>query len=214
MERRDRGGRNWRGGRQERRDRPADEPVRPEGRLVSSEPVTIGPELETFLKIMFVFIGEDAEISVKEDAETATAGVTVQPDSIFSSREGHTIESLKTILDKMINKGPIIRKRVRLQVSEAAQKPDGEMAELGLELGRKALSIGKPVSVRGLPPQDRKAIHSALVNDGRLKTQSSGEGVFRRLYVVPKGARQEPRRPSRDDGLGEKGGNGGGSGRA
>jgi spoIIIJ-associated protein len=181
----------------ERQPRPAPaerdtsyEPVRP----VSNEQVTVGPEIDLFLKGMFAHIGETPEVVIEEDSQQASVRITVRSDSIFSSREGHTIESLKTLLDKAINKGPVIRKKVRVQVSEAVSPEQAELVRIGRELGKKAKEMGRPISVRGLSPQDRKVIHTALVNDSALETLSSGDGLFRKLYIVPRGAKPEPER--------------------
>ena len=172
-----------------------------EFRQISSEPVTVGPEIDVFLKGLFEHIGEKPEFTIEEDNAQVSVRISVSQDSIFSSREGHTIESLKTLLDKAINKGPVIRKRIRVHVSEAVSAESGELLALGQELGRKAKSLMKPISIRGLSPQDRKVFHTALVDDRTLETVSSGDGVLRKLYIVPKGAKpaEAPRQEEHDE---------------
>ncbi|MFA6032654.1 MAG: Jag N-terminal domain-containing protein [Myxococcota bacterium] len=162
-----------------------------EPRKVTGEPVTVGPEIEVFLTGLFAHIGEAPGLVIEENQEQATVRITVAQESIFSSREGHTIESLKTLLDKAINKGPVIRKKIRVHVSEAGSTESRELIDLGLELGRKARAIMKPISVRGLTSQDRKVIHTAVLNAGGNDTVSSGDGAFRKIYIVPHGARPE-----------------------
>ncbi|MBI5528486.1 MAG: Jag N-terminal domain-containing protein [Deltaproteobacteria bacterium] len=166
-------------------------------RPVASEPAIVGPEVEAFLKGLFVHLGETPQTALDEDEQQLLVRLTVAQDSIFSSREGHTIESLKFILDKVVNKGPMIRKRVKVHVSEVVSADQAEWTRLGTELGRKALSIGKPISVRGLAPADRKVIHTAVMNVPGVETVSAGDGSFRRLFIVPKGARPPaPPRPA------------------
>jgi spoIIIJ-associated protein len=171
-----------------------------EQRPVASEPVVVAPEVEAFLKGLFAHLGETPQTALEEDEHQLLVRLTVAQDSIFSSREGHTIESLKFILDKVVNKGPMIRKRVRVHVSEAVGADQAEWMRLGTELARKALALGKPISVRGLAPADRKVIHTAVMNVPGVETVSAGDGSFRKLYVVPRGARPPaPPRPAPED---------------
>ena len=48
-----------------------------------------------------------------------------------------------------------------------------------------AVEKGKPVYFRALPPRDRKLIHQFLAEDGRVKSRSVGEGVFKKIKIFP-----------------------------
>lgn len=188
--RRGRGGsREREGGARPGADVQARERAPHEQRPVAVEPVVVAPEVESFLKGLFVHLGETPEIAFEENEQQLFVRLAVAQDSIFSSREGHTIESLKFILDKIVNKGPVIRKRVKVHVTETVSPDQAEWARIGGELGKKALSTGKPICVRGLSPADRKVIHTAVMHLHGVDTVSSGEGNFRKLYIVPRGAR-------------------------
>lgn len=57
-----------------------------------------------------------------------------------------------------------------------------EMAE---KLRDKALNSNKTVYFRALPPKERKIVHQFLATDGRVKSRSVGDGMFKRIKVFP-----------------------------
>ena len=54
------------------------------------------------------------------------------------------------------------------------------------ELAEKAKRTGKPKSVGQMNAYDRKTVHLALKNDPGVRTQSLGEGFYRKLVIFPK----------------------------
>ena len=57
-----------------------------------------------------------------------------------------------------------------------------EMAE---KLRDKAITSNKTVYFRALPPKERKIVHQFLASDGRVKSRSVGDGMFKRIKVFP-----------------------------
>lgn len=69
--------------------------------------------------------------------------------------------------------------------SEYRKETNKALEELAEELRDKVLSNNKSVYYRALPPRDRKVIHQYLANDGRVKSRSVGEGLYKRIKVYP-----------------------------
>jgi spoIIIJ-associated protein len=57
--------------------------------------------------------------------------------------------------------------------------------DLAKRLAEKAVKSGRPVPVEPMSAHDRRIVHMALVDDGRVKTESEGEGLFRRVIIHP-----------------------------
>ena len=47
------------------------------------------------------------------------------------------------------------------------------------------MSKGKPVYFRALPPRDRKVVHQYLAEDGRVKSRSIGDGLYKKIKIFP-----------------------------
>jgi spoIIIJ-associated protein len=48
-----------------------------------------------------------------------------------------------------------------------------------------AVERGKPVYFRALTPKDRKTVHQYLAQDGRVKSRSVGEGLYKKIKIYP-----------------------------
>ena len=74
---------------------------------------------------------------------------------------------------------------------------------------KRAVQIGKVITLEPMPPRDRRVIHLSLAKFPGVSTRSDGQGSDRRIQIIPsRGSRgeAEPQRESRDD----RGGGGGG----
>jgi len=156
-----------------------------EPRKISLEAPIVKAEVVTFLDGVFEHLGEIPPYEITEDDQYIIVRFSFSEDSIFNAGGIHTIEALRTLLDKAINKGPILRKRIRFHTQDSKESPTGDFAATGIELGKKVMENGKPMAIRGLSPQLRKTIHTVLMNEKGLETISSGDGIFRKIYIVP-----------------------------
>jgi spoIIIJ-associated protein len=64
------------------------------------------------------------------------------------------------------------------------------LEDMALRLGEKAKRQRKPVTVGDLSARDRRIIHAVLQDDPWVTTKSIGPGAYRRLLIIPEGARK------------------------
>ncbi len=62
---------------------------------------------------------------------------------------------------------------------------DPELVAVGLELATKARQLNKVLTVHPMLPGDRRAVHQTVTNVPGVRTVSDGEGLYRRMHVVP-----------------------------
>jgi hypothetical protein len=60
------------------------------------------------------------------------------------------------------------------------------LRELALSLAAKAKEAGEEVSLRPMSARDRRTVHMTLKDDNAVTTQSRGEGMRRRVVIIPK----------------------------
>jgi spoIIIJ-associated protein len=53
-------------------------------------------------------------------------------------------------------------------------------------MAEKAKKTGKPATINQMSAQDRRIVHLTLKDDTRVRTQSMGDGYYRRLVIFPK----------------------------
>ncbi|MCB0415883.1 MAG: hypothetical protein KDD50_16215, partial [Bdellovibrionales bacterium] len=71
------------------------------------------------------------------------------------------------------------------------QEANDELIKLAEKLKGIALKKKKSVYFRALPPKDRKIIHQYLAEDGRVKSQSVGDGLYKKIKIFPKKGNDE-----------------------
>ncbi|CAN0595631.1 unnamed protein product, partial [Laminaria digitata] len=62
---------------------------------------------------------------------------------------------------------------------------DPVLVELARSLADKSQSLNKVLTVHPMLPADRRALHQTITTIDGVNTVSEGEGLYRRLHVVP-----------------------------
>lgn len=52
-------------------------------------------------------------------------------------------------------------------------------------MGEKAKKTGKTVIINPMNPHDRRIVHLALKEDRQVQTKSKGEGLLKKVYIIP-----------------------------
>lgn len=157
-------------------------------------------------------------VIVIEEAE----GTTDVGDVLGKSRPP-AIPSFQFLLNKVVNRFPEGRKHILVEVPSvprrAAKSNEGRIREgrnnqprvpsepdpdldptlvaLGLRLAEKAKSLKKVLTVHPMLPGDRRAIHQTIMSVEGVSTMSEGEGLYRRMHVVPNELRAGGGNPER-----------------
>ena len=66
------------------------------------------------------------------------------------------------------------------------QRREDFLIQMALRMGDKAKKIRKPVSTNLLNPHDRRIVHLALRDDDELGTKGRGEGILKKVIIIPK----------------------------
>jgi hypothetical protein len=64
---------------------------------------------------------------------------------------------------------------------------DEALVQAALRLGRVAAAQGRAFALGPMSANERRLVHNALSELPGVRTQSEGEGIYRRLWVLPRG---------------------------
>jgi len=108
---------------------------------------------------------------------------------ILIGKHGRTLEALQIIISRMVNKQ--IKKPVRiiLDVGDYKKRRADSLENMAGRLGDIVKKTGKEVMIGPFSAHDRRIIHIALREDLSLKTESLGEGEWKKIKIIP--TRQE-----------------------
>lgn len=65
------------------------------------------------------------------------------------------------------------------------EESEAALIERAEHLKTIAIEQGKSVYYRALPPKERKVIHQYLAQDGRVKSRSLGDGLYKKIKIYP-----------------------------
>jgi spoIIIJ-associated protein len=136
-------------------------------------------------------MGIDATIEVQDEGERTVLDIRGPEAGLIIGKKGQTLESLQYLVSKIVHRG------VEPDAGQSTGRPfviDAEgyrarretsLIELAHRLAEKAVRTQQTITVNPMSPHDRRIIHVTLDKVPGVTTRSEGEGVFRRLLIVP-----------------------------
>jgi spoIIIJ-associated protein len=143
---------------------------------------------ETLEKILTLMLLEGT--SVKADQEDGMILLNIEGDKsgLLIGRRGRTLDALQFIVNKIVNKTLGKKAQVVVDSENYRQRRQDFLIQMALNMGDKVKKTRKPVTTNLLNPHDRRILHLALREDQELDTKSRGEGVLKKVIIIPKRA--------------------------
>lgn len=138
--------------------------------------------LEKILALMVV----DSEISAEKKDNTIFLNIKGNGSGILIGYKGKTLEALEFIVNKAVNKAYGKKIRVIVDSENYRQKKEESLKDLAFKTSEKVKKTGKVAIINPKSPYDRRIIHLALKEDPYVQTKSKGEGLFKKILVIPK----------------------------
>jgi len=163
----------------------------------------------------------DARVAVREDGERIVLDIDGPDSGRAIGKKGQTLDALQFLVNKIVNRFPEGRRHVVVDSGDYRDRHDEGLMSMARREAKRALTQGKVVTLEPMSPRDRRVIHLSLAKLPGVSTRSNGEGMDRRIQIIPARTNRadgEPRntgpareREPREGGVGN-GGAGGGSG--
>jgi len=107
-------------------------------------------------------------------------------EELLTTKEGQLLDALQLYVRRALqHQMPDSQVNVDLDSANFREQANAALIDLAEKLKGIALSKGRSVYFRALPPKDRKVIHQYLAEDGRVKSRSVGEGHFKKIKIYP-----------------------------
>ncbi len=151
--------------------------------VVTDEAISVA---ENLLTRILKLLSPEAEISVQRDSDQCRIHISGGDTAILIGRKGQTLEAMQYLVDKALNKQCGKGFRVVIDVEGYLETRKNELTELSSRLAEKARRSGKPTTMNLMNAHDRRIVHLALKHDKSVRTQSVGDGYYRKLMILPK----------------------------
>jgi len=141
---------------------------------------------EALEKILSLIPVEGTTVDAEHKDGTISLNINGDTSGILIGRKGRTLDALQFIVNKIVNK--TLEKRVQVVVDSEnyRERRRDSLIEMALKMGNRAKKTGKPVATNILNPHDRRIVHLTLRDDKSLDTKSKGEGVLKKVLIIPK----------------------------
>jgi spoIIIJ-associated protein len=128
------------------------------------------------------------DTTVNAEQTDGKIALTIEGDKsgLLIGRKGKTLDALQYIVNKVVNKTLEKRTRVVVDSENYRQRRKESLTQLALKMGDKAKRIRKPITTNPMNPHDRRLVHLALQEDENLDTKSRGEGLLKKVIIIPK----------------------------
>lgn len=141
---------------------------------------------ESVIRDIVNHMGIDVVVAIREQTDHSCIYISGSDAAALIGKKGQTLESLQYLVDKMVQKHAGKRYRITIDVEGYIETRSTELTALSHRLAEKALRTGKPSSISRLSAQERRLVHLALKNNKSVRTQSIGDGYYRKLVIFPK----------------------------
>jgi spoIIIJ-associated protein len=154
---------------------------------LDEELIHFGSEI---LKTIVAYITDEAVISVEKSEERTVFNISGGNAAVLIGKRGQTLEAIQYLLEKIINKKNGGRTRVLVDVEGYLDTRKVNLERLAGRLAEKAARVGKPMTIGQMNAHDRRIVHLHLKENDHVRTQSIGEGYYRKLMIFPKRRRK------------------------
>ena len=127
-------------------------------------------------------------ITVVGKVEDGSVNLNIDGDKtgLLIGRKGKTLDALQFIVNKIVNKSLEKRSRVIVDSENYRLRRQEFLVQMALKMGDKAKKIKRPVTTNLLNPHDRRIVHLALRDDDELGTKGKGEGILKKVVIIPR----------------------------
>jgi spoIIIJ-associated protein len=139
------------------------------------------------LEEILALIPLEATVTASRGEGRITLRVQGDRSGLLIGRKGKTLDALQFLVNKIVSKALDKKIDVVIDSENYRRRKEDSLTQLALKMGDKAKRINKPVTTNPMNPHDRRLIHLALKDDAQLETRSRGEGLLKRVVIIPKG---------------------------
>ena len=164
---------------------------------VSGEPQVLSADFEKAiscgtetLQKLVDFITDGSRIDVETVGQRIVFKVEGGNSGTLIGKRGQTLEAIQYLVEKVVNKQNEQRVRVLVDVEGYLKTRKSNLQKLATKMAEKAQKTKKPVTIGQMNAYDRRTVHLHLKNNSAVRTQSVGEGYYRKLIIFPKKGRR------------------------
>ena len=145
----------------------------------------VAEHLKTFLGGLTEAFGLEGGVEVENTEADVLVATVVEPHGLMVGPKGRTLDAIQELARVSSQRAAPSNVRIRVDVGGYRTQRAAALGEFARKAADKAVDNGCEVALDPMSPADRKSIHDALVEDGRVETRSVGTEPRRKVIVIP-----------------------------
>lgn len=158
--------------------------------------------LEMLVEIL-ARMGLKLNVEIRTDAEEIVLDITGEEIGRVIGKKGQTLDALQFLVNKIVNRFPEGRRHVVLDSGDYRERRESVLASMARREAKRAVTQGRVIALEPMSPRDRRLVHMSLAKFPGVSTSSDGEGMERRVRIIPARVQARGPRDVRDVGPGD-----------
>ena len=134
---------------------------------------------------MISLMGLDATVEIASGGETARLNVKGDDLGALIGRRGEKLASLQHIVNLIVGRKAGQHHRIAIDVENYRGRREEQLRDVADRAAKRVIQTGKIIQLEAMPAIERRVVHMALLENGRVRTQSVGVEPNRRIVVLP-----------------------------
>lgn len=128
----------------------------------------------------------ELNLSKKDDITEVKIEFSGNDEELLKDFKGQLLDALQLIIKRVTQHHfADVQTNVIVDCGGYRQESEAALIERAEHLKAIAIEQGKSVYYRALPPKERKVVHQYLAQDGRVKSRSLGDGLYKKIKIYP-----------------------------
>jgi spoIIIJ-associated protein len=133
-------------------------------------------------------MGLKASVEAQQEEDKILLEIKGDGSGLIIGKHGQTLDALQYIMNKIAgHRYKELKERVVLDTENYRGRRVAALENMALRMREKVKKSRKAVIIGPLNPQDRRVIHMTLSGDEDVRTESKGDGFYKKLVIAPKG---------------------------
>jgi spoIIIJ-associated protein len=138
------------------------------------------------LETILAGIAASSQVEGRVDEGTIFLNIKGDGTGLLIGRHGQTLDAIQYIVGRIVGKQLEEKKVVVIDTERYRERRRENLERLSRQMGEKAKSTGRTVSLPPMSASDRRIVHLALKHDRDLETRSEGGGSMKSIRIIPR----------------------------
>jgi spoIIIJ-associated protein len=149
---------------------------------VKADPIE---EAKNFLVSVSEQMGVSVKVDIIKEGKNVFFNLSGEKIALLIGKRGQTLNSLQYLTQLVINRFHEQYLNVTVDAEDYRKRRNDTLIQLAGRLAIKAVKTGQNVALEPMPSYERKVIHTALVENKKVKTFSDGSEPHRHIVITP-----------------------------